>query len=278
MGINHMLDLDPANLRDWMASVGLLRLISETTATGRANWRHDRGRYRLELHDAPTDLADRCASWVEKHHEAWRFADYKNVTFDAAAWRTHVQTAEGLETTLWCAVASDAVWHRSKSRLQASALEYGQGSGHQHWLASLKGFMVGAATATDFARILEGHRDERMKGAICRWDHTCERDHAYRAKAPTDDKMTQDQTINALAAIGLVSCPSAPTKRGLATPLVDADGLAWPIWLDSLRIADLEAALCCGWDWPTMRSRRWYSGKFLCFSRGELREPEVTAS
>jgi hypothetical protein len=273
-----MLDLDAANLRDWMASVGLLRLISETTTTGRANWRHDGGRYRLELHDAPADLADRCAAWVAEHHEAWHFADHKNVTFDAAEWRAHSQAAEGLEAALWCAVASDAVWHRSKTKLQASALEYGHGGGHQHWLASLKGFLIGAVGASDFIRILEGRRDEQMKGTICRWDHACERDHAYRAKAPTDEKMTQDQTINALAAIGLASCPSAPTKRGLMTPLVDANGVLWPVWLDPLRIADLEAALCCVWHWPTMRGRRWYSGQLICFSRGELREPQVIAS
>lgn len=272
-----MLDLDPANLRDWMASVGLLRLVSETTPTGRANWRHDRGRYHLELHDVPADLANRCADWVAARHEAWRFADHQNVAFDAAEWRAHAPTAEGIEATLWCAVASDAVWHRSKTKLQASALEYGQGSGHQHWLASLRGFMVRAVTADDFASVIDGGRNERMAGDICRWDHACERDHAYRAKAPTKDKMTQDQTINALAAIGLASCPSAPTKRGLATPLIDADGLSWPIWLESLRIADLEAALFCGWHWPTMRGRRWYSGKFLCFSRGELCEPQAIA-
>jgi hypothetical protein len=31
-----------------------------------------------------------------------------------------------------------------------------------------------------------------------------------------------------------------------------------------------------GWRWPTMEARRWLSGKFYCFSRGELREPKVT--
>ena len=115
-----------------------------------------------------------------------------------------------------------------------------------------------------------------MKGEICRWDHACERDHAYRAKAPTKDRMTQDQTVNALAAIGLASCPSAPTGRGLVTPLVERDGIFWPVWLEPLRIADLDAVLCCdrtSWTWPTMRGRRWVSNKLYCFARGELCEP-----
>ena len=53
------------------------------------------------------------------------------------------------------------------------------------------------------AVFLRGERNEGMAHGICRWDPGCERDHAYRAKAPTDDRMTQDQTINALAVIGL---------------------------------------------------------------------------
>jgi hypothetical protein len=98
-----------------------------------------------------------------------------------------------------------------------------------------------------------------------------------RAKAPTKDPMSQDQTINALAAIGLANVPSAPAARGLATPLIGERGLLnWPIWTEAVRLADLEAALCCGWSWPTMEARRWLSGKLYCFSRGELRELEAS--
>lgn len=270
-----MLDLDAANLRDWMAAVGVLRLVSETTSNGRLAWRAERGHYRLELQDVPADLAERCARWVDEHRNAWNFAGRNNVDFDAELWRTHAGQAQGHAATLWCAIASDAVAHRSGDKLQASILEYGHGGGHQHWLASMRRFLEGAASADNFARFLAGQRDEDMQGDICRWDHACERGHAYRAKAPTKDKMTQDQTINALAAIGLTSCPSAPTRRGLVTPLVDRerDCILWPVWLDPLRIADLDAALCCGWSWPTMCGRRWLSNKLYCFARGELREP-----
>ncbi|MCB1281776.1 MAG: hypothetical protein KDB18_09665 [Salinibacterium sp.] len=268
-----MLDLDPTSLRDWMAAVGLLRLVSETSEKGRLLWLLDRGRYRLEGRDVPNDLAERGADWIEAHKSEWSFAGQKNVNFPAATWRHAAASAQGLEAAMWCAVGSDAVMHRSGSKVQASGLEYGHGGGHQHWLASMRDFLNGAVKAEHLTRILSGGRDERMKGPICRWDPECERNHAYRAIAPTDDKPTQDQTINALAAIGLASCPSAPTQRGLLTPLVDGNALFWPVWLDELRLADLEAALCCGWMWPTMRGRRWLSGKLYCFSRGELCEP-----
>jgi hypothetical protein len=116
-----------------------------------------------------------------------------------------------------------------------------------------------------------------MDGPICRWDPACERDHALRAKAPTKDPMSQDQTINALAAMGLASCSTAPGEGRLVAPLVGARGrLSWPIWTTPVRLADLEAAICCGWTWPTMEGRRWFSGKLYCFSRGELREPEAS--
>ena len=280
-----MPDLDPADLRDWLAAVGLLRLVSATTPEGRLAWRIDRGRYRLELHAAPPDLAKRCAAWVREHRGAWSFGGRRNVDFDAATWRAQAEAASGPALQFWCAVASDAVLHRSGDKVQASGLEYGHGGGHQHWLASMRHFLEGdGVSAANFQRFLGGGRDERMKGEICRWDHACERDHAYRAKAPTDDRMFQDQTVNALAAIGFASCPSAPTRRGLVTPLVDRDReglvrpvgedlLFWPVWEDPLRIADLEAALCCGWSWPTMQGRRWLSNKLYCFARGELCEP-----
>jgi hypothetical protein len=192
-------------------------------------------------------------------------------------WREQALAATGIETELWCAVASDAVWHNDGKKLKASGLEYAHGGGHQHWLASLREFVTGSAASEEqFARVLSNHRDENMPGRICRWDPSCERDHALRAKAPSKDPMSQDQTINTLAAIGFASCPSAPGEHRLFTPLVGARGhIAWPIWTDPLRLADLEAALCCGWTWPTMEARRWLSGKLYCFSRGELREPEA---
>lgn len=264
-------DLDPADLREWLAAVGLLRLVSETTPSGRLAWRHEHGRHRLKLHDTPHDLPERAAAWIQEHRDAWRFAGHDNVDFAAAAWRDGAKAATGLEAALWCAIASDGVPHRSGAKLQASGLEYGHGGGHQHWLASMRGFLAGnAVTAAHLERLLAGRRDDGMRGEICRWDHGCERDHAYRAKAPTRDKMTQDQTVNALAALGLASCPSAPARRGLVTPLVERDGLAWPVWLEPLRLADLEAALCCGWSWPTMRGRRRISNKLYRFALGEL--------
>ena len=268
---------DPSSLRDWMAASGLLRLVSETTEVGKLQWKLLDGRYRLFVDGAPEDLADRCEQWAKTNRKAWTFAGKDNVNFDASFWREHSVAATGVEAAVWCAVASDAVWHRSGDKLQASGLEYAHGGGHQDWLASLREFLMHAVTAKDFARVLSGKRDETMTGNICRWDPACERSHAYRSKAPTKDPMTQDQTINALAAIGFASCPSAPTDYGLVTPLIaDRNTIRWPIWTEPIRTADLEAALCCGWSWPTMEGRRWLSGKLYCFSRGELREPEAS--
>src|SRR4051812_10346816 len=136
-----MPDLDPANLRDWMAAVGLLRLVSETTGSGRLVWRREPGSFRLHMEDVPDDLAILCAEWIKTHYEAWSFAGLNNVDFDAATWHRHASKADGIKVALWCALASDAVQHRSGKKLQARGLEYGHGGGHQHWLASMRGFI-----------------------------------------------------------------------------------------------------------------------------------------
>ena len=273
------LDFDPSSLRDWMAAAGLLRLVSEATDEGKLQWRLVHNRYRLYADSVPDDLATRCELWVDEHRGAWGFAGKDNVNFDASFWREHARLASDIEATLWCAVASDAVLHRSRDKVQASGLEYAHGGGHQDWLASMREFLSEAVTANDFARILKGERDETMEGSICRWDPACARSHAYRSTAPTNDAMTQDQTVNALAAIGFASCPTAPTEHGLLTPLIsERNVVRWPIWTELIRIADLEAALCCGWHWPTMEARRWLSGKLYCFSRGEFREPQMSAA
>jgi hypothetical protein len=267
-------DLDPASLRDWLAAVGLLRLTSETTAAGRGHWAIIANRYRFVVEGVPDTFPMLGSKWIDERRSAFEFGGANNVDFDGTFWRQHAVPAQGISAELWAALASDGVWHRDGKKLKASGLEYGHGGGHQHWLASMRGFIARGVTAEALARLLSGERDEGMASGICRWDPGCERDHAYRAKAPSSDPMTQDQTINALAAIGLASCPSAPTRNGLVTPIADRrDVLNWPVWIEPIRIAELEAALCCGWTWPAMQSERQLSGKLYRFLPGRSRAP-----
>ncbi len=272
------LDFDASSLRDWMAGVGLLRIVSETS-DGRMQWRLDRGRYRLAVLDAPEDLTERCATWIVENRSAWYLAGAKHDEFDAAFWREHAAAATGLEAALWCAFMSDAVMRQDGKRPQATALKFGFGgeTSGKNWLPRMQKFLSGAVTPDHFQRLVRGERNEAMAQDICRWDPACYREHAYCAKAPTVDKMRQDQTINALTTIGLASCPSAPRRDQLATPLVVSKReFAWPVWTDAIRIADLEAALCCGWVWPTTKARWWIDQVFYV-ARGELREPEVSS-
>lgn len=275
----HETDFDPASLRDWMAGVGLLRLASEVSTHGRGYWAIIANRYRFVIKGAPEDFPALCSAWVSDHRADFDFGGADNVNFDDAFWRRHAASAMGLASELWAAIASDGVWHREGKKLQANGLEYGHGGGHQHWLASMRSFVARGLSPEAFSSVLRSERNEAMDRGICRWDPACERDHAYRAIAPAADRMAQDQTINALAAIGLASCPSAPTRGGLKTPLVRGRGiLEWPVWTEPLRSAELEAALCCGWNWPTMQSVRYISDRLFRFSRGSLREPEASHS
>ena len=196
----------------------------------------------------------------------------------AQFWGENASKASGLEAELWCALMSDAVMRSDGTRPQATALKFGFGEkGGKNWLPRMRRFLNGAVTTDHFERLLRGERNEGMAKDICRWDPACYREHAYRAKALTADKMRQDQTINALTAIALASCASAPRRGQLVTPLsVQKEEFAWPVWTDALRLADLEASLCCGWAWPTIRARWWIDHVFNV-ARGALREPEVSA-
>ena len=271
------LDFDASSLRDWMAGVGLLRIVSETS-DGRMQWQIDYGRYQLLVLDPPGDLPERCAKWLADNRASWHLAGKDNAVFTPGEWRQHATTAQGLRAALWCALGSDAVMHRDGKKIQASTLEYAHGGGHQHWLRSMRDALTINTQPEDFDRLFGRQRQSVAGQTICRWDPDCDRPHAYRAIAPSSEKMSQDQTVNALAAIGLASCPSAPTRNGLSAPIVvDRNLLHWPVWTDAIRTADLEAALCCGHRWPVMTGRRWQPGKLFCFSRGRLREPEVSS-
>ena len=110
-----------------------------------------------------------------------------------------------------------------------------------------------AVTAKDFARVLSGNRDETMIGNICRWDPACERSHAYRSKAPTNNPITQGSNDQCVGSDRLCELPVGTNDYGLVTPLIaDRNTIRWPIWTEPIRTADLEAARCCGWSWPTM--------------------------
>ena len=173
--------LNPLNLRDLMAAVGLTRLVTET-GDGATVWRRERGRYRLRLPGAPEDLARRCAAWVRAHGPAFAFGGLRNVAFDAAAWRERAMPAAGIEAALWCAVASDGVASQKKARLgegqalRAPALEYAQGGGHVHWLNGMALFLGNGADAGDgaalapgdFARVLKG--DQRPSLSVSEWE------------------------------------------------------------------------------------------------------------
>ena len=63
----HELDFDGASLRDWLAGVGLLRLVTETTPSGTMVWRKERGRHRLYVEKVPDDFANLCVAWVAKN-------------------------------------------------------------------------------------------------------------------------------------------------------------------------------------------------------------------
>lgn len=105
----HETDLDPASLRDWMAAVGLLRLASETTETGRGHWAIIANRYRFVIADVSETFPHLCSQWITENRSAFEFGEADNVNFDGAFWRKHATEAAGIGAELWAAIASDGV-------------------------------------------------------------------------------------------------------------------------------------------------------------------------
>jgi hypothetical protein len=284
------------DLLGWIAAVGALRLLSEVTGgAARLSWRRHGGGWRLVALDVgePAVVAGRAHAWLSHAASAWDWGGFDDVSFAPGAWTTAAQTSEGLAAELWVALGSDGCVRRD-GRLEASRLEYAQGGGHQHWLASLRGAVrrvaEGAVTAADLGRVLWGGWRREDLGLVCRWDWRCERDHALMAADPTSREMLmrQDHAATVLAAVGLASLPTAPTGRGLVGALAgqdDGETVCWPIWEVPLGIADVEALVCSAallrfagassarelaarGIGAVMTARRWYAGKLIVFGRG----------
>ncbi len=290
---------EAGNLMGWIAAVGALRVLEATHGEAvRLVWRARGDGWQLtalgiEDADAATTAAH---AWIVANAAAWDWADYDDAVMTPEAWSEAAGTSQGLGAELWAAIGSDGCV-RKDGRIQASRLEYAQGGGHQHWLASLRGAVqraaAGALTSADLARVLWGDWRERDGGLICRWDWRCERDHALMAVDPADraNSQRQDHAATVLAAVGLASLPTAPTARGLVGALAgvrERDQLCWPIWTVPMGLADVEALASAravlrpdepvsrrelaarGVD-AVMTARRWYAGKLLIFGRGRER-------
>ena len=286
------------DLLGWIAAVGALRALdSLTDGAARMVWRSQGGGWRLvalEVNDPPEEVARRVWAWLREQAGAWDWGGFDDAGMAPETWAAGAGEARGLAAELWCAIGSDGRLHRKGGRIQASRLEYAQGGGHQHWLASLRGAVRkladGGIGPEDVARVLWGEWRRRDEGLVCRWDWRCERDHALMAADPTSRSMLtrQDHAATALAAVGLASLPAAAGRgglRGALAALDDEETVCWPVWTVPLGIADVEAmvvaeALLGPQDnWAArelgargvgavMAARRWYAGKLIVFGRG----------
>lgn len=310
-------NLDPLNFRDFLAAVGLTRLVTDLTP-GSTAWRLKSGELAFEIHGVHVDdFAQTIVGWMKTNCQAFDNTGLQNVSdVDPAKWRALADVDNELQSSYWAAVGSDGVPHSKAgkadwSRLAASPLEFAHGGGQTHWLENMALFLGLGGEASqgselselDFLRVLQG-RASASRGSLdpeqesnppsnmrrrvwktCRWDAAMERDHATEAIEPAKNRLTQDQTVNALATIGFTSFASGPEKNTLSTPLVvnlrtsGGTALIWPLWTTSLRLPALEAALAIGrraWRrWPTVQGRRYYAGKLPVFPRGVLEMPAL---
>ena len=199
-----------------------MRALGEVTdGAARLLWRRQGGGWRLNalgVEDGAA-AAEQVHGWIGRMAGAWDWNGLDDATVDPAGWTAGAKGSQGLTAELWAAIGSDGCVRRN-GRIQTSRLEYAQGGGHQHWLASLRGAVRRVASGDvapgDLGRVLWGEWRHGDQGLVCRWDWRCERDHALMAADPAGSAMVmhQDYAATALAAIGLASLPTAPARPG----------------------------------------------------------------
>lgn len=240
----HLLSgLDGSNLLAFMASLGALRLLElgRPTSKPRLRWEH-RGVWTpiLETDLSQAELVDALAAAARVMAMEPALAIGDNIKLTVGGFRDlrdRFDTApDRTESLRWLAAfASDACVdaHSKDAHLEDTELRTMQGAGHQHFLKSIRANLA-AVTPEDLeADLLAAWRYDR-KGSPLRWDPADDRQHAYRWRDPSADKLGVAAGALALASAALPAFPAMPTRRGLQTTgFVPSRGgplVTWPIW------------------------------------------------
>ena len=194
-------------------------------------------------------------------HEALAIGD--NLTISADKFRTHALNAasaafpsfEGRATADFIAAfGCDAVESADcKGQIQDTALRTMSGTGHQHFLKTMRD-LAEKANRDKLEQCLFGHWERKDPQLSLRWDPEDDRRYALRWKKPSDDKVQAkgeksgaptEWGANRLAYESLPLFPVIPVGRSVQTTGFSGSRSrdtfwTWPIWdvpvsLDSVR-------------------------------------------
>ena len=252
--------LDGSNLLGFLASLGVLRILTNVSADADVwmKWVRSGGWVPVILHSRigeREELIEMLAQRVcgeRSINAAWEIGN--DLTLDsrefAALLRRYAMEAQPdrRETADYLAAFGSEAIGSGPKKEQMGDTEFRtmSGAGHQHFL----GFMKDLAIETEpehLRRALFDTWDYADPRPSLRWDPADYRPHALRAEDPSGDPIKTMRGANRLAIEALPLFPTVPIGRQLRTvAFQDRNGeteITWPIWSELLRLETIASLL-----------------------------------
>ena len=132
-----------------------------------------------------------------------------------------------------------------KGRIEYTDLCFITGSGHHHFLGTMKG-LCDVVTEDHIEDALFGQW-ERWKGLSMRWDPSDAAEYAFRWGDPSAEGASAVWGANLLAAHALPLFPTHPASKGLRTTgfreVAPFPEFTWPVWVDAIGVDSVRSLL-----------------------------------
>jgi hypothetical protein len=279
--------LDGSNLLAYMASLGVLRLLSRDGVEVRMEW-EERGSWTpvlwhsaAESSEAVLDLLEPLVCGEATVNPAWTIRDdltLSCVEFGQSMWAgvASAGNRDRAGVDFLAAFGADVYGAGTKKEAMSdTAFRTMSGAGHQHFL----GFMRELAAGTErehLRRTLFSEWDYADGRPSLRWDPADYRPHALRAVDPSTDPIRTMRGANRLAVEALPLFPTMPVGRRIRTVAFrdgeDGTELVWPIWTDRLELGSVASLLASRLEAvrpgvaQVYRATRFTEGKYRNFS------------
>lgn len=259
--------LEADNLLAFLALLGLLRALglARPPWRPRASWTGPPWKARLHIaEEADKEAIARAAhEGVDRIVASFDVDGRSNVDFDRNGYRAFATRVRGNPVAASLAAALTAELPEKRTGgLQAAPLVMLFGQGHQNFLDRI----VAVARDIPPSRHVKLKKPPNMRGPAkiaealfapwrreddadaFRWDPKEDQRYALRHGDPSREGAALTvHGANRLAAIGFLSCSTAPGERRVTTVGAARDkdtwGFVWPIWSEPLSLAGIEALL-----------------------------------
>ncbi|MCX6625758.1 MAG: hypothetical protein NTY38_32780 [Acidobacteria bacterium] len=250
--------MEGANPLGFLAALGAFRLFDLMWREQRIRLRWVReGGWRPEVSGLPTeDETELCellsapGPWaaLDAFSELGNNLTVARPLFERVVGKTAAE-ATGIDrraADFVAAFGSDVFEDKEKDRIDYTDLCFITGSGHQHFLGTVKS-LAGAVGPEHLREALFGPWRYADKGLSMRWDPDDAREYALRWRDPSVGGVSSVWGASLLAFEALPLFPTVPTVKGLRTTgfrtQKRAHELTWPIWTQPASVDTVRSLL-----------------------------------